>query len=148
MNEFKANLSNGIFDPAVVKDLSEAFEKAENLIDRSVPEDAPELERENVARLILAEARSGETQPDLVACVAVGKALLERQSRQSKTRQERDGKALSERVQEQPRPRAGEADLPSAGPHASPSQTNEEATPGTGALPSDQPGDDVDPATG
>jgi hypothetical protein len=148
MNEFKASLSKGIFDPAVVKDLSEAFEKAEKLIDRSIPGDAPALERENVARLILAEARSGETQPDLVACVAVGKALLERQSRPSKSKRERDGKAPRDRAQGQRGPRARTADLPSAGPHAAPNHTNEDATPGTGALPSAQPGDDVDPATG
>lgn len=148
MNEFNTSLSKGIFDPAVVKDLSEALEKAEKLIDRSIRGDAPELERENVARLILAEARSGETQPDLVACVAVGKALLEHQSRPSKSKRERDSKAPSDRVQRQTAPRAGAADFPSAGPHAVPNHTNEDATPGTGALPSAQPGDDVDPATG
>jgi len=35
-----------------------------------------------------------------------------------------------------------------AGPHARPELTDEDATPGTGALPEPQPDGDVDPGTG
>jgi hypothetical protein len=38
--------------------------------------------------------------------------------------------------------------IPPAGPHATPENTTEEATPGAGALPAGQTGGDVDPGTG
>ena len=37
-------------------------------------------------------------------------------------------------------------DMPAAGPHAKPSLLNTDATPGTGALPTQCLGDEVDPA--
>jgi hypothetical protein len=37
---------------------------------------------------------------------------------------------------------------PPAGPHAKPSQTNPDATPGAGTLPDRKSGEDVDPGAG
>ncbi|HEY0440211.1 MAG TPA: hypothetical protein VGD36_09050 [Xanthobacteraceae bacterium] len=59
----------------------------------------------------------------------------------------------------QPRRNAGTSELnqrdgekpggaPPAGPHAKPSQTNPDATPGAGTLPDRKPGKDVDPGAG
>jgi hypothetical protein len=39
-------------------------------------------------------------------------------------------------------------DIPPAGPHATQSNTDPDATPGAGALPDEQPGNEVDPGTG
>ena len=38
--------------------------------------------------------------------------------------------------------------MPAAGPHATKEDTNEDATPGAGSLPSEEPDEDVDAATG
>lgn len=54
-------------------------------------------------------------------------------------------KIISEGNQKQ---REKERPLPPAGPHAKESETNEEATPGAGALPSTKPTRDVEPGTG
>ena len=43
---------------------------------------------------------------------------------------------------------AGRPDMPPAGPHAKPSLTSPEATPGAGSLPSSSPDDEADAATG
>jgi hypothetical protein len=84
MSELESNLSKGVFDPLVVNELALAFGKAKVLVDRSISRDTPRLEDVELARFILAEARSGETQPDLVARAAVGKALLQRKRGQPK----------------------------------------------------------------
>ena len=42
----------------------------------------------------------------------------------------------------------GSPEMPAAGPHARPSLTNPDATPGTGSLPSTSAGDEADPGTG
>lgn len=39
-------------------------------------------------------------------------------------------------------------DLPPAGPHATKTNTDTDATPGAGALPDEQPGNEVDPGAG
>jgi hypothetical protein len=90
MSEFKSNLSKGVFDPVVVNELSQAFGTARALVDRTIPRSAPKVEGVELARFILAEARSGETQPDLVAHAAAGKALLRRHRGQSKIAREYD----------------------------------------------------------
>lgn len=120
MNESNKDTSKGVFDPAAVKDLAEALEKAEERIAGTGSEAAAGLDRERLARRIVSEARAGgTTKPDVVSRAAADKALHE----------------------------TG-ADLPLAGPHASESNTEADATPGAGALPAEQPGDDVDPGTG
>jgi hypothetical protein len=136
MDELKADLRKGIFEPSVTKDLSEAFGKAEKLIDRSISTDAPEIDRAKVARVIIAEARAGETQPDLVSRAAVAKVLIE--SRSSAATETGESRIPDEPSRGDMRPPAEPADMPPAGPHAAPERTNENATPGTGALPSAQ----------
>jgi hypothetical protein len=84
MRESKSNLSTGVFDPLLVNELFRAFGKAKVLVDRSIPRGAPGVEGMELARFILAEVRSGEIQPDLVARAAVGKALLQQKRRQPK----------------------------------------------------------------
>lgn len=54
-------------------------------------------------------------------------------------------KIISEGNQKQ---RAKDHDTPPAGPHAKESQTNKEATPGSGALPPTKPVRHIDPGTG
>jgi hypothetical protein len=138
MDQLKSDLSQGIFEPCVAKELTEAFHKAQELIDRSRSEDRRRLNRDNVARKIIDEALGGETQPDLVARAAVAKALIEQHdlpSRQDDRPNQRETGQTPVRMHP-------------AGPHAVPQRTNEDATPGAGMLPSEQPGDDADPGTG
>jgi hypothetical protein len=81
MNKFKAGLSEGVFDSSAVKDLFEAFEKADAHVNRSDSADVPETDREDLARRIISEARTGETQPDLLWRSAVAKMLIEQKTR-------------------------------------------------------------------
>ena len=80
MNKFKAGLSEGVFDSSAVKDLFEAFEKADAHVNRSDSADVPESDREDLARRIMSEARTGETQPDLLWRSAVAKMLIEQKT--------------------------------------------------------------------
>jgi hypothetical protein len=148
MMQVQTDLSRGVFDPLVAKDLTEAFEKAERYLDRLCFGALIEIDRDRVARRIVSEARAGETQPDLVWRAAVAKVLLERQAVAS----EADSEPATKSVDRQSRRRATKpavpADMPTAGPHATPQLTNDEATPGAGALPAELPGDDVDPGAG
>lgn len=130
MTELYLNPSNGVFDPPVLRDLAGAFEKADRHIDRLRPSGFGTIDRDSVARQILFEAQAGETQPDLVWRAAVAKVLLEARAAPVKATRE------------------SEAEMPPAGPHASPRHTNDDATPGAGALPADTAGGEVDPATG
>lgn len=126
MIQHDMNPSTGVFDPSVVRDLVEAFDRARRHLDRLRGTGLPEIDRTRLARRILVEARSGETEPDLVWRAAVARILLEARAEASQSA----------------------ADLPLAGPHAQAHHTNEAGTPGAGALPSEPFGDDVDPGTG
>ena len=81
MNKFKAGLSEGVFDSSAVKDLFKAFEKADAHVNHSDSADVPETDREDLARRIISEARTGETQPDLLWRSAVAKMLIEQKTR-------------------------------------------------------------------
>lgn len=148
MMQVQTDLSRGVFDPWVAKDLTEAFEKAERYLDRLCFGALTEIDRDKVARRIVLEARAGETQPDLVWRAAVAKVLLERRAVESRADNEPALKSVDCQASGRARTPAVPADMPTAGPHATPRLTNEEATPGAGALPSDMPGDDVDPGAG
>ena len=76
MNKFKAGPSEGVFDSSAVKDLFEAFD-----VNRSNSADVPDTDREDLARRIISEARTGETQPDLLWRSAVAKMLIEQKTR-------------------------------------------------------------------
>lgn len=88
MREIKWNPSKGVFDPRVVNELFQAFRKAQALVHRATPTGATKVDDVELAHLILAEARSGEIQSDLVARAAVGKALLRRKTGRSRTAQD------------------------------------------------------------
>jgi hypothetical protein len=60
---------------------------------------------------------------------------------------EADKPAPGESGSPRPKPDAPEKASP-AGPHDRPELTNEDATPGAGAMPDDPPGNDVDPGSG
>ncbi len=77
MSEFDLHPWNGVFDPAALRNMAEAFEKAERHLDRLRSSAVAEVDRDRVARRIVSEARAGETQPDLVWRAAVVKVLLE-----------------------------------------------------------------------
>lgn len=141
MDESKSNLREGIFDPPAAKDLTEAYEKAEQLMGLMAG-NASNVDREKVARLIIEEARTGETQPDLVSRAALAKALIEQKSTPSAVGETEPKAQMPASVRAEP------AVTFPAGPHAAPEHTNEHATPGAGALPSLQSGDDVDPGAG
>lgn len=148
MMQVRTDLSRGIFDPLVAKDLTEAFEKAERYLDRRCFGALTEIDRDRIARRIVSEARAGETQPDLVWRAAVAKVLLERRAEVSDADSEPAAESVDRRSRECATKPAVLADMPSAGPHATPQLTNDEATPGAGALPAELPGDDVDPGAG
>lgn len=148
MDEFKKGLAQGVFDPPAVKDLTDAFGKAEEHIQRLAAGSVVDLDSEKVACHIIAEARDGETQPDLVWRTAVAKALLATQNDTSKVEKKRDRKSPGKGGRRRPQRRVEPTDMPPAGPHAAAEHTNESATPGNGALPSPQPGDGVDPGLG
>jgi hypothetical protein len=78
MTQVRSDLSQGIFDPSAARGLTLAYEKAEHYLDHSVFRDLNEIDRDRVARRIVAQAREGETQPDLVWRAAVALVLLER----------------------------------------------------------------------
>lgn len=150
MRPVQADLSQGVFDPLITKDLTKAYEKADRYLDRQCCGGLTEIDRDRVARRIVSEARAGETQPDLVWRAAVAKVLLERRAGAF----EADGEPMTEASADRQsrgrvtKPPVVPADMPAAGPHATPRLTNDIATPGAGALPSGLPGDDVDPGAG
>lgn len=116
MTERKWNLSKGVFDPLIVNELSQAFEKAQALVDRAAPRGTPKIAAAELARFILAEARAGETQPDLVARVAAGKTLLAWYTRASKAARERDDRVATHSFRRQSMPRAGAPICPRSSP--------------------------------
>lgn len=68
---------------------------------------------------------------------------------------ENENPSLAEKAGREPAKRgakdgggSGKSDLPAAGPHAEPSLTNKNATPGTGALPEAGKPDATDSTTG
>jgi len=148
MIEFDMCPSKGVFDPPALRDLAGAFEKAERHIDRLRSSAFAEIDRDRVARRIIAEARCGETQPDLVWRAAVAKVLLETRTASQKAGGEPLTRAAGRLTRGRCEEPAGWADMPPAGSHATPQNTNADATPGSGALPGEPPGDEVDPATG
>ena len=77
MTEFKADPSKGVFDSSETKNLSEAFEKADKIINRPETPLDSEIDRDDLARHIISEALEGETQPDLLSRSAVAKMLIE-----------------------------------------------------------------------
>jgi len=148
MTEIHLSPSNGVFDPPVLKDMAEAFGKAERQLDRLRSSAVPEIDRDRVARRIVFETRAGETQPDLVWRAAVAKVLLEAQTKTSRAGTQSVARPRARPLGKPQRTPAVLTDMPPAGPHATPQQSNADATPGTGVLPSEQPGDDVDPGAG
>jgi len=78
MTEFKADPSKGVFDSSETKNLSEAFEKADEIINRPETPLDSEIDRDDLARHIISEALEGETQPDLLSRSAVAKMLIDR----------------------------------------------------------------------
>jgi hypothetical protein len=77
MTEFKADPSKGVFDSSETKNLSEAFEKADEIINRPETPLDSEIDRDDLARHIISDALEGETQPDLLSRSAVAKMLIE-----------------------------------------------------------------------
>jgi hypothetical protein len=77
MAEFKADPSEGVFDSSEAKNLSEAFEKADEIISRPETPLDSDANRDDLARRIISEALEGETQPDLLSRSAVAKMLIE-----------------------------------------------------------------------
>lgn len=148
MTTLDPNPSNGVFDPSAVRHMVEAFAKAESHLDRLRSSAVAAIDRDRVARRIVSEVRAGETQPDLVWRAAVVKVLLETRAPRSKAACEPVARSAGGRRHRRQEQSVVPTDLPPAGPHATPRHTNEDATPGSGALPAEQPGDDVDPATG
>jgi hypothetical protein len=147
MNEFDTAPSQGIFYPPAVKELLDAFAKAERHLERWRASTLGDIDRDRVARKIVLEVRSGETQPDLVWRAAVAKVLLEARFQTWKAEDDQAATSKPPQHERQPKPSAA-TEIPSAGPHAEPRHTNEDATPGAGALPDKTPGDEVDPGTG
>jgi hypothetical protein len=76
MTELDRNLAYGIFEPPALKDMAEAFEKAERHLDQLSACYRAEIDRDRVACFVVAEARAGETHPELVWRAAVAKFLL------------------------------------------------------------------------
>jgi hypothetical protein len=147
MTKLELDPARGVFEPAVSRSMAGAFEKAERYLDRQRGSILARICREGVARRIVAEFRTGETQPDLAWRAAIAKELLAARTEPSKGSSETAG-AVYHFTHRRREALAVASDMPRAGPHAAPRHTNVDATPGAGALPSDQPGDEVDPATG
>ncbi len=146
MTELDLNPTHGVFDPAAISDMADAFEKAERHLDRLRSSALGGIDRDRVARKIVHEARGGETQPDLVWRAAVARVLLEAHAVAARPT---EGSATTSSPPPKRRTKpTGAAAMPPAGPHAMPRQTNEHATPGSGALPAEGIGNEVDPATG
>lgn len=146
MTEFDTAPSHGVFYPPEVRGLVDAFAKAERHLERWRGSALGDIDRDRVARKIVLEVRSGETQPDLVWRAAVAKVLLEARSPTWTVDEDRkSSKRPQHKRQLEP---SASSEMPSAGPHATPRHTNEDATPGSGALPDKPPGDEVDPGTG
>lgn len=149
MTMLDGDLARGIFHPPATKDLTEAFEKAERHLSRLSSAAVAEVDRDRVARRIVSEARAGETQPDLVWRAAVAKVLLEERKAAPSLGEKSPLRAAEPKTRERRETTSAAPDsMPAAGPHAAGHHTNEDATPGAGALPSGIPGDDVDPGTG
>jgi hypothetical protein len=148
MTEIHLNPANGVFEPPVLEAMAEAFDKAERQLDRLRSSVVPEIDRDRVARRIVSEARAGETQPDLVSRAAVAKVLLEVRAKSSTDGTQSGARPWARPLGMGQRKPADLAVIPPAGPHATPRQSNADTTPGSGVLPCEQPGDDVDPGAG
>jgi hypothetical protein len=118
MNKFKAGPSEGVFDSSAVK-LFEAFEKADAHVNRSDSADVPDTDREDLARRIISEARTGQTQLDFLWRSAVAnKMLIEQKTDPIPEKRE---EIPSELHQDKPDPPYEPVKIPPAGPHATPS---------------------------
>lgn len=69
----RTHLTEGIFDPAMMAALATAFGKATDCLDRWGPEGP---DRDLVARQIVAQARTGETEPELLWRAGLARALV------------------------------------------------------------------------
>jgi hypothetical protein len=148
MTEPELNAILGIFDPAALRNLNLAFAKAELHLGQIRSSSLTGIDRDDIARSIVFEARCGEIQPDLAWRAATAKVLLEAKRKSSKAARKSSASAGDKPMPAEASKRSGAAELPAAGPHATPGRTNVDATPGAGALPSDTIGTEVDPGTG
>lgn len=77
MPRFNEGLRDGIFEPAQLAEVEIAFRKAEHHLGRSAPAFRRSVDRRELARRIMCEARGGETHPDLLWRAAVARMLVE-----------------------------------------------------------------------
>lgn len=73
----KEGLRDGIFEPGQLAEIELAFAKADRHIRLTAAAYPYAVDRDELARRIVSEAREGETQPDLLWRAAVARMLVE-----------------------------------------------------------------------